>query len=325
MGVHRNFPPPPLHRRLASEALAPQGIFALLERLSSRRRGGFILAFHDISTARMVEVIDALRPNEPVSLSELIERKKTSQSTTGLFAITFDDGVGETVRNTSKVLSERHWPATFYLPTAYLDQKKPLPFQWWRTVEPMLPEIMIQTAIGVIDLRKTSARDQLKQQLRKEMRTRPFDTYASFIESLVDQLVLQGISTREELTPPLAITWEEVSKLSKNPYLSFESHGISHTAVSALNSDELHNEFSTSQRRIEEHTNRPCRHFCFPYGSPESIGTLAPQLASQYYQSAVTMTRGRIDRHEDLWTLPRVPIHEPDTGNIARLKVITSS
>src|SRR5258708_1653566 len=95
--------------------------FNLLQRLMTRFSGGFVLAFHEIPPEQLAGFVDCIRPAEAVHLSELVQRSKAHQSTSGLFAITVDDGVGENVRALTQLFRAKAWPATFYLPTEYLD------------------------------------------------------------------------------------------------------------------------------------------------------------------------------------------------------------
>ena len=108
--------------------------------------------------------------------------------------MTFDDGVGSTVRNISNKCIEKGWPVTFYLPTQYLD-KGILPFQ----------------------------------------NSKP-------------------------------ISWIEVEELSKNNLISFQSHGVTHSAVSSLSEKEIEFEMTKSKKIIESHTNKKVHSFCYPYG-----------------------------------------------------------
>ena len=134
--------------------------------------------------------------------------------------------------------------------------------------------------------------------------------------------VSAGWLSRDDIVPPPPITWEEVAALSRRPEIRFESHGVTHTAVSALSPNQLDAELRDSARRITLHTNRPCRHFCYPFGSPESIGSTAPRAVARHYDSAVTMSRGRL-HHRSVFLLPRIPLYTEDTRAVARLKILT--
>ena len=60
----------------------------VLRAVTGRLFGGYILAFHDLPGERFRDLIDALAPDEPVHLSELIDRLRRGQPTRGIFAIT---------------------------------------------------------------------------------------------------------------------------------------------------------------------------------------------------------------------------------------------
>src|SRR5262245_64171153 len=96
--------------------------------------------------------MEAFAPNEPVHLDELCERAREGRSTAGLFAVTFDDGVATTVRDIGAVCRRRKWPVTFYLPTAYLDEQRGLPFQLWNKLLPFLPQAALALPSRTLDL-----------------------------------------------------------------------------------------------------------------------------------------------------------------------------
>lgn len=311
-------------RAVAARALGSQAAYAIAEPAVARVRGGFVLAYHNLPAARFIAQIESLTPNRPVPLDEIVERHARGASTRGLFAITFDDGVADTVREIAAVATARHWPVTFYLPTAYLDTPGGLPFQWLRAIERHVPPQRIVLPGGeAVDFSSPGAARSFAKTMTKIMYTRPWDEYAPRLRALADALVAQGLVPREVLAGPAAITWAEVETLARSGLASFESHGISHTAVAALGPDELERELVESRRTIEAHTGRPCRHFCYPYGGEASIGAIAPAHVARHYRSGTTMARGRLARHA-LALLPRVPIYPHDDAALARLKVLTA-
>jgi peptidoglycan/xylan/chitin deacetylase (PgdA/CDA1 family) len=287
-----------------------------------RLGGGFILAYHDLPAEIFEQQMEALRPNQPVHLSELFQRAATGRSTAGLFAVTFDDGVATTVQNISAVCKRRQWPVTFYLPTVYLDERRGLPFQLWNKVVPYLPKGVLTLPSRVLDLSTTEALERFKADVETAIYTQHYDDYQSLIEDLVRWVLEHDLATTEHLQPPEPILWSEVVDLSRHEAIRFESHGVTHTAVVALPPATLEAELVTSKRRISEHTNRECRHFCYPFGGNESIGPVAPEIVTKVYDTATTMSRGRLRHHP--WSLvPRIPIYERDDPSLVRLKILT--
>lgn len=313
-------PGPPLRTALAA-LISGSGAWRPLARLAERRYGGFVLAFHDLPVARFREHVEALAPSEPVHLDEIVARVKRGASTAGLFAITVDDGVGDTVRGLGAAAAERGWPVTFFLPTRYLDEARGMPFQWLDNALARLPSVRLALPEGEVDLSTREARAAVRAELTRAMYTRPADAYVPRIRALVEHALEIGCATREQLESPAPISWREVADLATRPELRFESHGVSHRAVSALEPAELERELVDSRDRIAEHTGRPCRHFCYPFGGPESIGGQAPGAVARHYESAVTMARGRVGGR-DPHLLPRVPLYPRDTAAVARLKLL---
>ena len=309
-------------RSAIAKSVSRLGTYYPLQYVAGRLAGGFILAFHNPPVERFVEHIESLGPNRPVSLSELVERHARGGSTAGLFAITFDDGVGDTVRAITTVIAKRQWPVTFFLPTGYLERPLGMPFQWVRAIEPYLPARSIALPSGPLDLSTPGALRAFAKQMARLMYTGRSDRYAPLIMELVDFVLAHGLAERRTIEPPAPVTWDEVSRLSRNALIRFESHGVSHCALSALEPDEIERELRESRDTIRAHTNLPCEHFCYPFGGRESIGSSAPQIAARYYRSAVTMTRGRLGGH-GLHLLPRIPLYPDDDGAVARLKVLT--
>jgi hypothetical protein len=91
--------------------------------------------------------------------------------------------------------------------------------------------------------------------------------------------------------------------------------------MSSLADEELVFELKQSRDRISEHTGRPCRHLAYPFGSPQSIGSRAPAMAQQFYDSAVTMDLGHVD-FADPWLLPRLPLYPENSKRFAQLKIL---
>jgi len=312
----------PALRGLIAQIVTLPPSFSSWQWAAGRLYGGFVLAFHDLPAPHFRQQIDALRPNQPVHLSVIIDRLKAGKSTCGLFAITVDDGVGQTVRAIAAVAAERHWPVTFFLPTGYLDHPGGMPFQHLRNVLSHLPPRLIEIAGERIDASSAASLFAFEARWNRVRDHGPRDEYVQRIDELVQAAVSAGWLSRDDIVPPPPIAWEEVAALSRRPEIRFESHGVTHTAVSALSPDQLDAELRDSARRITLHTNRPCRHFCYPFGSLESIGSTAPRAVARHYDSAVTMSRGRL-HHRSLFLLPRIPLYTEDTRAVARLKILT--
>jgi peptidoglycan/xylan/chitin deacetylase (PgdA/CDA1 family) len=293
----------------------------LLQRAIAGFSGGFVLAFHEISPERLGELVDSLQPSRAVHLSELVERSKQRKSTAGLFAITVDDGVGENVRKLEQLFRARAWPATFYIPTQYLDSGEGMVFQWWRWLKPLLPRRRLQLSSGVVDLSPPGAVEEWSKKMEQRWHSQRLESYRPMTMELVEIVLREGGLARAVVQPAPPITWPEVAELSKNDLIRFESHGVSHAAMSSLTEDELVFEMKHSRDLVTEHTGRRCRHLAYPFGSWQSIGARAAGAAERLYDSAVTMSLGSVD-FANPWLLPRIPLYPENSTLFARLKIL---
>ena len=293
----------------------------LVQKLRMRLSSGFVLAFHDIQPDRLSELVDCIRPAQAVSLSELVKRNKAGKSTAGLFAITVDDGVGETVRGLTQLFRDRGWPATFYIATNYLDSKEGMVFQWWRNLLPFLPPRKIELKSGVIDLSRRGAIRDLSRKMEVMWHSQRMESYLPLTLELAEIAMRESGLDIDAIQPPEPITWPEVTEISRGDLIRFESHGVSHAAMSTLTDEELLFEMKYSRDRVSRYTGRPCRHLAYPFGSSRSIGPRAAHIAKTLYDSAATMTLGSVDSANP-WLLPRIPLYPQNPTWYVNLKIL---
>jgi peptidoglycan/xylan/chitin deacetylase (PgdA/CDA1 family) len=291
-----------------------------LRRALVRFSAGFVVAFHDVPPDKAAALIDALRPAFPVPLGELVKRARFGKASAGLFAITVDDGVGETVRSLSRMFVARQWPATFYLPTGYIDSGESMAFQWWRRIRPLLPMRKIELSSRALDLSRPGALARLSKTMEQHWHSSRLEAYYPLTMELADFVAREQGVRRETLRPDPPITWSEVRALARGGFVQFESHGVTHAAMSSLSDDELASEMLRSREIISEHTGSACRHLAYPFGSWGSIGSRAASTAARYYDSAVTMALGHVE-WADPALLPRIPLYSENSNLVARLKV----
>lgn len=72
---------------------------------------------------------------------------------------------------------------------------------------------------------------------------------------------------------------------------------------------------------LEEASQSPVQHFCYPYGDFESVHVALVRQAG--FDTATTTARGRVQPGQDLLQLPRVPVVRSTTLPVFWLKVAT--
>jgi peptidoglycan/xylan/chitin deacetylase (PgdA/CDA1 family) len=299
-------------------------LLKLASSIYNSRNGGFILCYHQIESALFEKHLDVLSNYIVVSLSEMVERKKKSKSTKGLLVITVDDCYENTLSKLSEVCVTHQIPITFYAPVDFINGRPLRPF--------VLKNIVSSLVGSSITLNgNTITFDSLKKvkefhsDQHANMYYKKEEAYMPIWESVIDQLIHQKKATAEDfLSHAKPVSWEYIKEKSKYEVLSFQSHGISHQPVSELSSKELEGECLDSKLFIENITNKKVNHFCYPYGSKRQIGNKAQKIIAKHFDSAVTMVRGRLDKANDNYMLPRIPLYDIDSGGRALLKTLTS-
>ena len=309
------------------------------DRLLDRRNhanGGCILAFHQIEVGQLERLVaHHVGRYEIVSLDAMLARHRAGRSTAGLMALTFDDGYRTTVLDAVSLAHRRGWPMTFYLPTDAIDSDT---VYWFVELRVLLENLHLATPLQVdvlgapftvgctIEARRAAV-DALEAHL--------FYRSPAELATGIGQLrAAVAAADRSEAAPitdvddgpyqatdAATIGWSDVERLATDDLITFGAHTASHPFLSTLADAAVEHELVASQRLIEEHWNRPVRHFCYPYGDARSIGDVAPAVAARHFDSAVTMTRGRCAVSADPFLLPRIPIYEQDAPSVSGLKV----
>ena len=294
-------------------------IFQITEKMLNKIPGGYILSFHEVSPEIFESHIKSLSPSKPISLEEMVQRFKLGKSTKDCFAITFDDGVRNTVLKNWEVCLKNNWPVTFYLPTNYINGDN-LPYQKIELIEKFLNKKFYDLPqTGSKNLKKLSKK-KIITELYKMIYVCDKSTVNLYLDHFTKQITNYD-TVKENM--PKAISWSEIKDISKNQLSSFQSHSVSHTAVSALSEEEIKNEMIESKDAIEQCTGKKVNSFCYPYGAAKSINKLSVQLASKYFDSATTLIRGRL-KESNLYYLPRIDFYEENKISFVRLKVALS-
>jgi len=98
--------------------------------------------------------------------------------------------------------------------------------------------------------------------------------------------------------------------------IAFGSHTVTHALLGQVDRPTMLSELAESKTALEQYVKRPSRWFCFPKGSHNAD---ACEMARQFYEGAVTVRRGLVNKHDDRFTVKRVGIHNDVAGTAAML------
>lgn len=129
-------------------------------------------------------------------------------------------------------------------------------------------------------------------------------------------------------------TWDSPAGIAQTPLMSGDNlrqwvaggqevgaHTRHHVRLSQAQTSICQEEIALCKSDLEEITNSPVQHFCYPYGD-YSADHVAMALAAGY-ETATTTRRSRCQAGEDMMQLPRVPVVRATTWPLLWLKLAT--
>lgn len=287
----------------------------------NRRRGGVILAYHHISGPVLERQLDLLsRWYTFVSLDEFISRHRQGKTTAGLMAVTFDDGFAEEVEAGADLAVGRGWPMTFYLPTGYILSGKPYWFIRLAALMEAAPPGSYRIGKDDIEISGDLSREMARRRIVHQLFNRSSEEIEPFLRCL-EKVLFASTGGKPELGIPAPISARRVAELAHQEEISFQAHSVSHPYFAILLDEQIREEMEKSRCDVESMAGRPVQHFCYPYGTVESIGSQAPELARRLFSSATTSVRARCRPGMDRALLPRITMHEHYTAGMTSLKV----
>jgi len=206
--------------------------------------------------------------------------------------ITFDDGYRDNFETAAPILRERGIPATFFLPTAFLETPR-LP--WWDHVACIIK----QTRVYRLELtRRPSTNDvpgglpPLSIDLDAMPRSAAIEAIiAAFLDESISDgpWFLEMLAERAEvvvnndaMARSLFTDWDQVRRQTGlDSGLSIGSHGHSHQKLSGLDADSQRRELVESKELLECRLGREATALAYPYGWQGTYTAETRALAAQ--------------------------------------------
>ena len=101
------------------------------------------------------------------------------------------------------------------------------------------------------------------------------------------------------------LTWDEVKRLQQAAWL-IGSHGVNHHNFSLMDANLVLQELKQSKQDIEHRLQHPCLHFAYPFGRYSKTAKAIAKQAG--YQYAAAARHGAIEKHSDVYALPRINV-----------------
>lgn len=236
--------------------------------------------------------------------------------------ITFDDGYRNNLTQALPILERYGVPATFYVSTGHIEQRKPFWFDRLDYAIAHLPPGEHEACIAgepitiVSDTRESmkstyaALRQKTKGSVRddSEMNEEVASTAEKF-EKISGKKIMDVFESDEWSA---VLTWDGVREAHARG-VTIGSHTVNHVRIGAVDEDEARKELLESKQMIETQTGVECLHFCYPNGSCEGR---SPSLVKEAgFKSAVIEQEGSNTIGSDPMLLNRIafPMSETET------------
>lgn len=257
-----------------------------------------------------------------VSLDEVSDRLKKKEFKKRFVAFTFDDGYVDNYTIAYPILKRHEIPFTIYITTNFPDAKAIL---WWYLLE----DKIIQNEEVCFKWRGKDYQYTCKNVTEKEL---AFDQIRTLInqnfelENHEDLLKIIFNKTKEELctySNNLAMTWEDIKEISKDPLCTIGAHTVNHYPLSQLNEDQLVFEINESKELIEKKIGKPVEHFAYPFGKKKEASLREfDVIKALHFKTGTTTRTGNIfAAHKDnTECLPRISINRITDTHVLKLQ-----
>jgi peptidoglycan/xylan/chitin deacetylase (PgdA/CDA1 family) len=259
-----------------------------------------------------------------VSLDEVAARLAAGTAAPPFAAFTLDDGYKDNREHAYPVFKRHDVPFAIYVATDFADGTGDL---WWLVLETVIeraPHVSIQMdgAIRRFETGTVGEKSLAFDTIYWWLRRLPEDRARYVVAELAHSIGYDPAG----LCAELAMGWDQLRELARDPLVTIGAHTRTHLALAKLSHDEARAEIEGSIARIEAELGRPCRHFSYPYGCAQSAGRREFDLAGRAgLTSAVTTRKGLIARHHarNTMALPRLSLNG-DFQDLRYIKVMLS-
>jgi len=247
-------------------------------------------------------------------VNDILSGKKTPPNS---IIITIDDGYKSNHTLAFPILKELNVPASIFLTTGFIDEKKPL---WSDRIEYAINntdmknlEIEIDGEKLIFELTDRSTKIACDREIKSKLKKIQQETRCTFVQEIEKLFHVKLLLDQKTDEIYLPLNWSDISEMQKSGLISFGSHTHSHYILSKCKPDTMRNELLQSKKLIEDKTGVPCTLFCYPNGKPGDFNEFTSKMLSNLeYPCALTTVNGFNDIKTNPYELMRIGVGDED-------------
>jgi peptidoglycan/xylan/chitin deacetylase (PgdA/CDA1 family) len=223
--------------------------------------------------------------------------------------VTFDDGYKDNYTHAYPILKEFKIPATIFLVTGHIGQKK---LFWWDMVAYCIKHTPLQAKefpeVSHQTLRLSNAQE-------KEFAIRLILGWIKHVPDDISRKFLQRLPAELRVEMPasvgegLHLSWDEIREMAKHR-IEFGSHTVTHPILANISEAQLEREISESKKTIEREIGKEIISLAYPVGRKTKFNQLAQQITARHgFRYAVSYEEGVVFQKDyDRFAMQRVHV-----------------
>lgn len=302
--------------KVFAPALSGKGCIFMFHRIVKDENRSSILPLQDleVSPEYLETVINYCLDNnyEIISLDKLYEYLNLNKFPEKRFAVfTFDDGYRDNYTLAYPVFKKYNLPFAIYITNCFPDRKAKI---WWYALEKLFAQqdklsFVFKGMQYEFDFSYKSNIRSIYLQLENLITQVPEED----LDELFDKIFSDNNIDIYSFINVLALTWDEIKKLSEDELVTIGAHTVTHRSLKQLNDKECYDEMYNSKKIISDFIGKEVEHFSYPFGSKNFAGQREFDFAKKIgFKTATTTRKGHIfPKHDKLLTnLPRIQVDE---------------
>ena len=182
-------------------------------------------------------------------------------------AFTLDDGYLDNYTTAYPIFKQNHVPFCIFVATDFPDKRAIL---WWISIEDLiLSNNELRLSDGSTFICKTYQQkwDTFRLLREKILRLDQRNLHIS-LQKLFADYQINWLDPIQKM----AMTWDNIRELGKEPLCIIGGHTVSHPAFTSLSLDEIREEIDGGINRLKTVIEYDIHHFAYPYGSSKEDG-----------------------------------------------------
>ncbi len=244
-----------------------------------------------------------------LSLTEACHRLQDGAALPSPFAVfTLDDGYLDNLVHAMPVFQRQQCPFTVFASPRIIDGTCEL---WWQGLEQVIAgsgtELSATVNGEALRLPTVTDADKLAtwKRLYPIVHAMPEYEQRAWIKALCES---HGVDLNA-LCRAVAMTWDQLRQMNREPLATIGAHTLNHYAVLKLTDEDARREIIESGARLAAELETPVEHFAYPYGNVIHAGPRDFEICKEAgYLSGVTTRHGVVfaEHANHLDALPRV-------------------